>query len=104
MHVMIKAEMPPDKSVEAGKAYVSFLSKGLPKGVRLLETYVIATKQGIESYTIYRIKDENFVQAYKELQESYVVFHNIVGYRYKIDIVLTTAEAFPMVGLKPPGG
>ncbi|NVM30529.1 MAG: hypothetical protein HWN65_16940 [Candidatus Helarchaeota archaeon] len=103
MHLLVRSMWPADTSEEVGKAYINFVGKGMPKGVRLLESYVRATFNGIEGYTIYRVKDENFVQGFKELQEKYVAFHEVVGYRYAIEPMLTAAEALPMVGLKPPG-
>ena len=102
VHLLVKSQFTPDTAEDVGKAHLKFLSKGMPKGVRLLESYIKATQNGIQGWQIYRIKDENYVQAFKELQEKYVVYHEIVGYRYSLEPVLTAAEALPMVGLKPP--
>ncbi len=102
MILLIKSVYPPDKGPEAGKAFVKSVGKPLPSGMKRIETYVVVTEQGIVTYTYYKVKDENLAQAYKELQNRMIAYHDIVGFRYKITPVLTAAEALPLIGIAAP--
>lgn len=102
MHVMTKVVYPPDKAGEVGKAFVKSVGNPLPSGLKRIETYTVVTEQGIEGYTIYRIKDETFVAGITELQNRMIGFHDIIGLRYKITPVMTAAEALPLIGIEPP--
>ncbi len=102
MHLMIKTVYPPDKAVDVGKVFVKSVGNPLPAGVKRIESYTVVTEQGIEAYTIYRIKDEKYAAAIKELQGRMIGFHDIVGLRYKITPVMTAAEALPLIQIQPP--
>lgn len=102
MHLMIKSVYPPDKAVEVGKVFVKAVGKPLPSGVKRIESYAVVTEQGIETYTIYRIKDEKYVEGIKEMQARLIGFHDIVGFRYRMTPVMTAAEALPLIQIEPP--
>lgn len=102
MHLMVKSIYPPDKAVEVGKVFVKAVGKPLPAGVKRIEAYVIVTEQGIETYTIYRIKDEKYAEGIKEMQVRLIGFHSIVGFKYTMRPVMTAAEALPLIQIEPP--
>lgn len=101
-HVMIKVVYPPDKAEAVSKLFIKSVGQKLPTGVRRLETYILVNESGIVGYTIYRIKNENYIEAFMELQKRMMTFREVIGLRYRIEQVMTAAEAMPLIGITPP--
>ena len=101
MFVLVTSTYPHDKAIEVGKAFIKTLETPLPSFVKFT-VYVTSTELGIKGYVLYEIEDKKLAEGIREVIKRQVAYHNIVGYRWNIETLLTAEEALPLVGLAPP--
>ena len=86
VYIEVRKKFPPDRS----------LGKELIQGIAKIEGNKART------LTINEVKEGKLEEAILRQQEAMVMFHDIEGYEYSIDILLSFAETFVMIGKKAP--
>lgn len=101
--VLVTATYPPEKVTEVGKKYLE-VARTIPKSIKRLgqSPYVTMAEEGIKTICLYEIKDEELADGIRKIIEYYTKYIEITGYRWKLDIVMGTMEALPLIGIKPP--
>ena len=97
---------PTDKATEVGKRYLEALNKYPPDeslATNVVPAAVKATAQGIRVIGISEVKEGKFEEAYTRTVNMMVMFHNIEGFEYTVDIYLKVEEALPLIGMSLPG-
>jgi len=100
---MTTVAYPPDKAVKVAKKFIEATAKPLPRFIKRL--YVLTTpggEVGFKVHGIYEVDDAKIKEGIKELVKYYVQFHDIEGFRYDIETMLTAQEAIPLLGIKMP--
>jgi hypothetical protein len=96
---------PTDKGTEVGKRYLEALSKYPPDenlAINVVPAAVKATPQGIRVIGIVEVKKGKLEEAYTRTVSMMVMFHNIEGFEYTVDIYLKVEEAMPLIGMSLP--
>ena len=101
MFFMLTSTYPLDKAIEAGKTFIKGMETPLPSFVKLT-VYLTSTELGIKGYSLFEIEDGKLAEGIREVIKRQVAFHKIVGYKWKVETLLTAEEALPLVGLAPP--
>ena len=100
MMVMSILTYPLKSSTEVGKKFVEALKKNpAPDYVNRLEIYVRYGGKGIQAFSPTEITKGKEDEGIKWLVEWYVQFYEIEGVEVELPIVLTAAEALPMIGM-----
>jgi len=100
---MLTSTYPLDKATEVAKTYAKVSATPPPPFFKQIGSYGAADIEcGIRGYTLFEFKDEKLAEALRELIKRLVPFGNIVGYRYKVEILMSAKEAMIMMGLTPP--
>ena len=102
MFVMVISTTPPDKAVELGKAQIKLMETPLPSYMKHVSVFAAVDETGVKGYTILEVDKGKEFEGLKELHGRMVTFYDIVGFRYKVEPILTVEEALPLVGLVPP--
>jgi len=89
VYIFTKSWYPTHKSSEANKIYAEIIKKYPPDkslGDTILPLAAKATKDGIESLTIHKPKEEKVVQVVRLLIEAMSLFNEIEGYERSIEV------------------
>lgn len=102
-NMMVIVTYPNDKATEMGQAYLKNLAN-FPKNVKRIggTPYVTANDEGIQTISIFEVKDENLADAMRGITAYYTAYNEIPGYRWEFHFVMTAMDALPLIGLKPP--
>jgi len=100
MFVLVTATYPPDKAIEVAKAFIKLMETPLPSFVNYT-VYTTTSEVGIKAYGLFEIENRKLAEGIMEVIKRHVPYHDIVGYRWKMEILLTVEEALPFVGLAP---
>ena len=100
MFVMTTMTYPLDKVTEVGKTFTKLPPR--PPFINRVGLYVISTELGIKAYGLYEIEDEKLAEGLRETVKRLSNYKDIVGFRFKIETLLTAEEAMSLVGLAPP--
>jgi hypothetical protein len=105
-YVITTSKFPLNKADEAAKIYVKTLKefrsvqKTLTKEV--VPNAIKATDDGIESIGVHDVK-QGKLEEFLLLSQKYMVnYHDIEGYKYKIEVRFKAEEALEMIGMKMP--
>lgn len=101
-NVLVKTWWPNDKTNEIVQLYVK--APPMPGYIKNLgdAPYARFTKDGAKSYTIQEFPDEKMAEALMEIAKYCNRFNSVAGYRYTIEPVMSTTEAFLSIGAKRP--
>ena len=89
---------PPDKSRSVGEAFLSGKSPKLPEFVKTEKVFVVLDKE-VKNYVIYEVEDEKSHEGLIAIVNRFTGYFNIQGSKFKIEHLLTTREALPLIGL-----
>ncbi len=105
-YVFVYTMFPPHKTKEIAQMYVettkdfNSAARGLTKMV--IQNAVKSTENGIESISVHDVKEGN-LEKFLNVQTNYMVnYHDIEGFRYKIEVRNKVTEAMEMLGMKAP--
>ena len=103
-YVIIKIWFPPQKSEEVAKVYMEELKKYPPDRSlgKSLSTAIRPTENGIVSIETFQVKEGKLEETLNHYQNVQVMYHNIEGFKYEINVWRTAVEAMAMLGLKIP--
>jgi hypothetical protein len=96
---------PTHKTTEVAQKYFEMLEKypsddSLGEGV--VPVAVTTTPQGIKTMGITEIKEGKLEEALTRFRESMVMFHDIEGFEYSIEVYMTVVEALGLIGMSLP--
>ena len=96
VYVVIKMFYPSHKAEEVLQVYQE-MSKKYPPDLSLAE-YVVpvagrATEKGLESMSIYKLKEGKFDEIAKRIMSVMEMFHKVEGFEYSVEIWSTLEES-----------
>jgi hypothetical protein len=89
---------PPDKAKEVGKSFLSGNAYKFPDFVTRENVFVVLDAE-VKNYVIYEVKDEKAHEGLIAIANRFTRYFDIEGTRFKIEHLLTTKEALPLIGL-----
>jgi hypothetical protein len=100
MFIVATATYPPDKAVEVTKKFLKGAEKPLPTFIKTGHVLTApGGKRGIKVLVIYDIADAKFKEGVKEIAKRYVPFYDVQGFRYKFEVMMSTTDAIPVLGI-----
>ena len=104
-YVMVTSTFPANKSREVAKTYLEVVKKypvdkTLEK--QIFQGAIRSNEDGITTVGITEPKPGKMDEFMVRLQESMVMYHNIEGLKYKIEVWYSVVEAMGMLGMKAP--
>jgi len=90
---------PPDKAKAVGEAFLSGKAPKLPEFVRQEKVFV-ALDNEVKNYVLYEIDSDKAHEGLIAIHNRFTTYFNIEGTRFKIEHLLTTREALPLIGLE----
>ncbi|MFX0045368.1 MAG: hypothetical protein ACFE8Z_05940 [Candidatus Hermodarchaeota archaeon] len=101
-YIVVKSRYPTDKVPEVAKRYLEVVSKYPPD--KTLDEVVVpasvkATEQGIETIGISLAKEGKLEEALSRTIQRMVMYHDIEGYEYSVEIQNTIDEALTYIGM-----
>jgi len=105
-YVFTTSIFPPHTTDQLAKIYVDGLKDFKPKqralGKEIVPNAVKSTNEGIEVIGVIDVKAGK-LDEYMLLAQQYMTkYHDIEGFRYRIDVRFKVTEALEMLGLKFP--
>lgn len=104
-YVMLTSTFPTTKAREVAKVYLE-VNKKYPYDKTLYkQTFRGAIKSGDEGIMTIGISEPlpgKMSEYIVRLQDSLVMYHDIEGYKYKIEVWYSLVEALGMIGMKAP--
>ena len=105
-YVVSTSKFPLDQAEEVAKIYVKtakdYRSSHRELAKEIVPNAVKATDDGIESFSVYDVKEGKLEEFLFLEQKNMVNYHNIPGYKYHIEVRFKITEALEMVGMKAP--
>jgi hypothetical protein len=95
---MVTFTYPPIKAKEVGEAFLSGQAPKLPKFVKQEKVFVVLDEE-IKNYVIYEVEDQKTHEGLMAIANRFTGYFPIEGSKFKIEHLLTTREALPLIGL-----
>ncbi len=73
-----------------------------PLAKEIIPNAVKATMEGIETISVHDVKEGKLEEFLNLQQKLMVAYHDIEGYKYKIEVRFKITEALEMIGMKMP--
>lgn len=103
-NILIKTWFPPHKADEVANVYMEELKSHRPDRTlgKSLTTSIKSNQNGIVSLEIFEVKEGKLEDALTHYHDVQIMYHNIEGFRYEIEVWRTPVEALALLGMKPP--
>jgi len=104
MFFMITSTFPPTKVREVAQVFGRSVAEPLPPFLKRLHVLGAGGvgEQGIRTYSIFEADKGKEYDALAELNKRMAWFHDIEGYRYQIEHLLTAEERIRLWGIQMP--
>ncbi|MBD3254851.1 MAG: hypothetical protein GF383_07145 [Candidatus Lokiarchaeota archaeon] len=89
---------PANKAKEVGKSFLSGKAPNLPEYIKQEKVFVMLDGE-IKNYVIYEVEDEKSHLGLIAITHRFTTYFNIKGSNFKIEHLMTTREALPLIGL-----
>ena len=105
-YIFTYSTFPPKEAENISKVYIKQIKedraamRGLAKEV--VPNAVIATKDGIDVISVHDVKEGKLDECFNTQQKLLLKYHEIEGYRYRIEVRFKVTEAIEMLGMKVP--
>ncbi|MBD3197324.1 MAG: hypothetical protein GF317_19875 [Candidatus Lokiarchaeota archaeon] len=96
---MVTFTYPATSSKEVGETFLSGNTPKLPEFVKQEKVFVVLDKK-VKNYVIYEVEDEKAHDALMAIATRFTGYFNIKDSQFKIEHLMTTREALPLIGLK----
>jgi hypothetical protein len=97
---------PPDQTGNISKAYLKVVkeerSEWRPLAKEIISNAVKGTEEGISVISVYDVKEGKLEEMMAVQQKHLLVYHDIPGYRYRMEVRFKVTEAIEMLGMKFP--
>jgi len=104
-YIVVTAWFPLNKATETAEKYIEE-RKAFPPDKSLVKELVAnalkVDKNKIRSIYIAEVKEGKLNEALTRQQNAMILYHNIEGYEYTIEVCFNVVEAMGMIGMKPP--
>ncbi|MFW9807394.1 MAG: hypothetical protein ACFFFK_11755 [Candidatus Thorarchaeota archaeon] len=104
-YIVTHSRYPTHKIPEVSKRYLKVREKFPPDetlSVEIVPASVKATEQGITTMGISLVKEGKLEEALRRTTQSMVMYHDIEGYEFSIEVQNTVSEALAFIGMSPP--
>ena len=97
---------PPDQGENISKLYLKNIKEARaalrPLAKEIIANSVKATMDGMTAISVHDVKEGKLEEALKLQQELIIAYHEIPGYKYRIEVRFKATEALGMLGMKIP--
>ena len=96
---------PTDRATQVAEKYMEMLAKYPPDenlGNELVPAAVKTTHDGVKVVGILEVKEGKLEEALNRTVNEMVVFLDVVGFEYSIDVYLKVEEALATIGMSMP--
>jgi len=97
---------PADQAENISKIYLKNIKEARaalrPLAKEVITNSIKATMDGMSAISVHDIKEGKLEEALKLQQELILAYHEIPGYKYRIEIRFKATEALGMLGMKIP--
>ncbi|NVM17950.1 MAG: hypothetical protein HWN80_09555 [Candidatus Lokiarchaeota archaeon] len=97
---------PPDQAENVSKAYLKLIKEDRaamrPLAKEIIPNAVKATEEGMNVISIHDVKDGKLEECLALQQKQMLAYHEVSGFRYKIEVRFKVIEALEMLGMKMP--
>ncbi len=97
---------PPDQAENISKAYLKEIKEARvalrPLGKEIIPNAVKATMDGMSVISVWDVKEGKLEEILKIQQKLLLAYHEIEGYKYRIEVRFKATEALEMLGMKMP--
>jgi hypothetical protein len=104
-YIIVTARFPLNKGTEAAEIYLEE-RKAFPPDRSLVKELVPnaikVDKDKIRSIYIAEVKEGKLNEALTRQQNAMIMYHDLEGYEYTIEVCFTVVEAMGMIGMKAP--
>ena len=104
-YIIVTARFPLNKGTEAAEIYLEE-RKAFPPDRSLVKELVPnaikVDKDKIRSIYIAEVKEGKLNEALTRQQNAMILYHDLEGYEYTIEVCFTVVEAMGMIGMKAP--
>ena len=94
---MTTSTYPLTKANQVTAKFQKAAAVPLPSFLKRLYTLSTAGGEGIKVVGIYQVEDDKVAEGIKELTRYFVEFHDIEGFKYILETMLTAQEAIPLL-------
>ena len=104
-YVMTTSTFPANKSSEVAKTYLEINKKyGIDRNLEkpIFQGAIRSNEDGITTVGLTEPKPGKMDEYLVRLQDSMVMYHDIEGFKYKIEVWYSVVEAMGMLGMKAP--
>jgi hypothetical protein len=106
MYLFTYNTFPPDQAVNISKAYLKVIKEDRanmrPLAKEIIPNAVKATEEGMTVISVHEVKEGKLEECLAQQQKQLLVFHDIPGYRYRMEVRFNVVEAIEMLGMKVP--
>ena len=104
-YVVVISTFPSNKSRKVAETYLEVHKKyGIDRNLEkpIFQGAIKSSEDGITTLGITETKPGKMDEYLVRLQDSMVMYHEIEGYKYKIEVWYSVVEAMGMLGMKAP--
>jgi len=101
-YIVVHSRYPTHKTPEVAKRYQEMLEKFPPDETlskAVVPSSVKATEQGIAVMGISLVKEGKLEEALSRTTQMMVLYHDIEGYEYSVEVQNTVGEALAFIGM-----
>jgi hypothetical protein len=101
-YIVVHSRYPAHKTTEVAKRYQEMLEKFPPDETlskAVVPSSVKATEQGIAVMGISLVKEGKLEEALSRTTQMMVMYHDIEGYEYSVEVQNTVWEALAFIGM-----
>ena len=97
---------PSDQAENISKVYLRVIKEERaamrPLAKEIIPNAVKATEEGMNVISVYDVKEGKLEECLALQQKQMIVYHDIPGFRYKLEVRFKVVEALEMLGMKIP--
>ncbi len=97
---------PADQAENISKAYLKVIKEERaamrPLAKEIIPNAVKATEEGMSTISVYDVKEGKLEECLALQQKQLLVYHDIPGFRYRMEVRFKVVEALEMLGMKMP--
>ena len=97
---------PPDQAENISKVYLKEIKEARaalrPLGKEIIPNAVKATMDGASVIGVWDVKEGKLEEILKVQQKLLLAYHEIEGYKYRIEVRFKITESLEMLGMKVP--
>ena len=105
-YIITTSWYPTHKTQEVAEKYLEMLEKYPPDeslGEGIVPVAVTTNQQGIKTMGITEVKEGKLEEALASNRRSMVMYHDIEGFEYSVEVYMNVVEALEFIGMTLPG-